>query len=122
MKTIYSLTVLIILVFASATTLKAGDRQIRRIIKAIHNNDMAGLKKSLNKITNINEGVRDSNGGSITPLLAAVFYDNEEACRILIENGAAIWVEYKDGLTIFDFAMKTEVPTIRQLFIDAKNN
>jgi ankyrin repeat protein len=86
---------LLVLAFITSTdTLLAGE-----LYDKVVQNDIEAVKKLLAAGADINEQVEVGGAGTMTPLLAAVFYRYEEMAKLLISEGADINAKTSRGET-----------------------
>ena len=89
------LLLLVVLTFiTSAGNLLAGE-----LYDKVVENDIEAVKKLLAAGADINEQVEVGGAGTMTPLLAAVFYRYEEMAKLLISKGADINAKTSRGET-----------------------
>ena len=92
---------------AVASTPKAADTSIKRLVAAAFHNDTTLIEKLLQiEPTLINQTypVPNNAGGSnnITPLIAAALKGNNASIELLLEKGADISIKTADGDTAYD--------------------
>ncbi|GGB64837.1 hypothetical protein GCM10007424_00950 [Flavobacterium suaedae] len=110
--------------FASTTNLETPQAvsavnylKVTPLAQAICKGDMVAVKKFIEYGVDVNE---KSNG--VTPLMLAARYNNVEAIKLLIENGARLKTEDKNGYTAVKYAEMsnaTEAQAYLQKALDA---
>ena len=84
-----------------------------KVIKKILGNHLTGLKP-------VCIDVKDSQGN--TPLMLACLKENFEAAFLLLLAGGAPYLENSDGLSAFDFALKSKSPILARLLLNFANS